>query len=298
MRTTKRFTPDVLERFQREGRGTGIYTEYIPWHQVTRGDPASLGRSHLLNWQGRQRELLSDGELVMTLFVTMLPGIDDLREQFPLSPTVAPHEMCDYAPNSIPQRFSGTQDIAAKLGYKHPMTTGKGKVSPWIMSTDLLVVLKRANGRKELLAVAYKTAEEIKKRRTKQLLEIEQAYWQARNVQWLLITPKQFDKRVGLTLRRVAPWALGTPVPVNILRQVADIVSKLPERSLTLTLQHLSSITGEMEMSQRALWQAVCFGYLPIDLSRGWRPHLPLKRQTQQDFLAQNPIAMRRSAWI
>lgn len=77
MRTTKRFTPDVLDRFRREGRGTGVYTEYIPWHRVSRGDPASRGRSHLLNWRGRQRELLSDGELVMTLFVTMLPGIDD-----------------------------------------------------------------------------------------------------------------------------------------------------------------------------------------------------------------------------
>lgn len=297
MRTTKRFTPDVLDRFRREARGIGIYEGYIPWHRVSRGDPASRGRSHLLNWRGRQRELLSDGELVMTLFVTMLSGIDDLREQFPLSLEIAPHEMCDYYPGSIPQSFPGTKDIAAQLGYRHPMVTEKGNATPWVMSTDLLVVLKRANGGLELLAIAYKTSEELKKRRTKQLLEIEQAYWKARNVQWLLITPQQFDKRVGLTLRRVAPWALGIPVPESILRQVADIVSALPEQSLALTLRYLSSVTGEMELAQRALWQAVCLGYLPIDLSRGWRPHLPLKRLTQQDFLAQNPVAMRRSAW-
>lgn len=298
MRTTKRFTPDVLDRFRREGRGTGVYTEYIPWHRVSRGDPASRGRSHLLNWRGRQRELLSDGELVMTLFVTMLPGIDDLREQFPLSLEVAPHEVCDYYPVSIPQGFPGTQDIAAQLGYKHPMVTEKDNSVPWVMSTDLLVVLKRTDGGRELLAIAYKTPEELKKRRTKQLLEIEQAYWCARNVAWLLITPQQFDKRVGLTLRRIAPWVLDIPVSENVIRQVADIVSARPEQSLTLTLQYLCSVTGEMELAQRALWQAVCLGYLPIDLARGWRPHQPLKRLTQQDFLAQNPIAMRRSAWI
>ena len=63
MRTTKRFTPAVLDRFKREGRGTGIFQDYIPWHKVSRGDPASSGRSHLVIWRSRLRELLSDGEL-------------------------------------------------------------------------------------------------------------------------------------------------------------------------------------------------------------------------------------------
>ena len=30
MRTEKRFTPKVLERFLREGRGTGSYADYTP----------------------------------------------------------------------------------------------------------------------------------------------------------------------------------------------------------------------------------------------------------------------------
>lgn len=297
MRTTKRFTPDVLDRFRREGRGLGITTEYIPWHRVSRGDPASRGRSHLLNWRGRQRELLSDGELVMTLFVTMLPGVHDLREQFPLSLKMAHHEICDYYPSLTSLDFPGTQDIAAQLGYKAPKATGNGGVVPWVMSTDLLLVLEHPNGRLELLAIAYKTAEELKSRRKLQLLEIEQTYWQVRNVQWLLITPEQYDKRVGLTLRRIAPWALGTPAPESVITLVANTVQTLPEQSLTSILRYLSNVTGEMELTQRALWQAVCLGNLPIDLTRGWRPHLPLKCLDEPAFLAQNPIAMRRTAW-
>jgi hypothetical protein len=77
MRTTKRFTPKVIARFERQHRGEGTYADYIPWHRVSRGDPASSGRSHLLMWRDRLRELLSDGELVEQLFATMLPDLDD-----------------------------------------------------------------------------------------------------------------------------------------------------------------------------------------------------------------------------
>lgn len=297
MRTTKRFTPKVLERFLKEGRGRGTYADYIPWHRVSRGDPASRGRSHLQTWQGRQRELLSDGELIMTLFANMLPNLADLREQFPLSLQTAHHELCAYYPGSILNHFPGTQEIAAQLGYKHPCVAEKDNAAPWVMSTDLLLTQKREDGRLELLAIAYKTTAELQKKRTKQLLEIEQAYWKARNVQWLLITPDLFDKRIGLTLQRIEPWALATSVPAKMLTQVVDIATNLPEQSQTSLLRHLSAVVGGMELAQNALWQAVCQGYLLIDLTRGWRPHLPLKHLTQQAFLAQNPIAMRRSAW-
>lgn len=68
MRTTKRFTPHVLDRFRKLGRGTGTYQNYIPWQRVGRSDPSSMGRSHLQMWNGRQRELLSDQEWVGVFF--------------------------------------------------------------------------------------------------------------------------------------------------------------------------------------------------------------------------------------
>ena len=298
MRTAKRFTPAVLDRFLREGRGTGIYTEYIPWHRVSRGDPSSRGRSHLLNWRGRQRELLSDGELVLTLFATMLPNINDLREQFPLSLETGGHELCDYYPGALKEGFPGTKEIANKLEYRHPTTRGNGETAPWVMTTDLLLALEQPDKRLSLLAVAYKTQEDLEKSRTKQLLEIEQAYWAARNVQWILITPEQYDKRVGLTLQRVEPWALGAPASEKTRELVVDTFYNQPDQSQTALLNRVcAAIGGDMDLAQRALWQAVCTRRLPIDLTLGWRPHLPLKHLTPAAFLAQNPIAMRRSAW-
>jgi hypothetical protein len=81
MRTTKRFTPNVLIRYRKLNRGTGIFQNYIPWHRVGRSDPSSRGRSHLQMWNGRQRELLSDQEWVGFFFSTLVRDVNDIREQ-------------------------------------------------------------------------------------------------------------------------------------------------------------------------------------------------------------------------
>jgi hypothetical protein len=52
-----------------------------------------------------------------------------------------------------------------------------------------------------------------------------------------------------------------------------------------------------MEAAQRALWQAVWTGALPVDLRRGWRPHVPFRVISHAAFWDLNPIAARRSAW-
>lgn len=297
MRTTKRFTPAVLERFRREGRGIGIYQDYIPWHRVSRSDPASQGRSHLVMWHGRQRELLSDEEWVALLFSTMLPNVADIREQFPLALESNHHELEAYYPGAFIQYFPGTQAMATQLGYKHPMTYGNGQRAPWVMTTDLLLTLKNPRGRLDLLAVACKPASELTHKRTKQLLEIEKAYWQARGVPWLLITPDLYDKLVGLTLRNVLPWSLGEPVPQGSLDSANSIFRSCYGHSLTHILLELEPILGDMNHAQLAFWQGVWFGQIPIDLRRGWRPHIPPLLLSTDEFTAQNPVAMRRSAW-
>ncbi len=80
MRKTKRFTPDLFDRYKELGRGTGTFEHYMPFHRVGRSDPSSRGRSHLERWRGRAHELLSDGELVTFLFATMLPNIVDIHK--------------------------------------------------------------------------------------------------------------------------------------------------------------------------------------------------------------------------
>lgn len=259
MRTIKRFTPTLLARFTREGRGTGTYLDYIPWHRVGRGDPASLGRSHLMMWRGRQLELLSDGEWVAVLFSTMLPDLLDVREQFKLSLEASTHELASYDYRFGGHKtYPGTREIAKQLGIKHPMVHGDGLSDFWTMTTDQLLLLGETGGQPSLLAIARKpNADELSKRDRQKLL-IEKEYWSARGVCWLLLTPDVFEESVGLTLRRGCAWALGDhPLPAQTVRTAVEVVKSTLGYTLTHTIRQLSLELGDDVVAQRAFWQAV-----------------------------------------
>lgn len=120
MKTQKRFTAALLQRFERDGRGTGSFENYLPWHRVGRSDPSSRGRSHLINWRGRHYELLSDAEWVGFLFSTLMPNVEDIREQFKLSLKGGQHELADYDIRFAGQDFPGTLACSELLKTKHP----------------------------------------------------------------------------------------------------------------------------------------------------------------------------------
>lgn len=299
MRKTKRFTPTVLARFAREGRGEGTYADYLPWHRVSRGDPSSIGRSHLLYWNDRLRELLSDIEADVFRFTTALGSqIVDIREQYKLATEPATHELRAYDVRISEDLFLGTLALAKEMGIKHPKTNGDGTSSDWVMTTDLLVTLRGADGSHSLLAIADKTKEKLKPR-SLSLLALERAYWQARGVQWLLITPALYEDAVAMTMRRIGQWALGDAVTPEEIQIAIDVVRSNPGYSLTHVLNEIAQQVGiDNDRHQRALWQAVWFGHLPVDLCRGWRPHAPLRLITADEFKTLNPVLSRRTAWI
>lgn len=298
MRTTKRFTPTVIARFEKEGRGLGTYEDYVPWHRVSRGDPSSLGRSHLVHWRGRLRELLSDGELGEQLFATMLPNLDDSLEQFRLSVDPSPSPLIAYGEHNDWSLLPGTLQIAGELGIKHPVLRGSGATEPWHLTTDLLLVFSAPPASRKMLALAFKPLDWQANPRTVQLLRLEREYWVRRDVPWLLVTPSLCDQRTVLTLRRVACWGLGQSVLPELLQLAVTTARERPDRTVTQVLQAICSYTQTLDEAQRALWQAIWSGKLPVDLRRGWRPHVPLHHIGGQDFAQLNPVAMRRSAWI
>lgn len=298
MRTTKRFTPKVLERFLREGRGTGTYERYIPWHRVSRGDPSSRGRSHTPTWAGRPREFLSDGEFIGFCFATrLIVGRSDLREQFPLQLQSSAHELAAYDARFAGGVFPGTEEIAEQLGFRHPCVNGDGRSAPWIMTSDLLITRFSDQGRPHLLAVARKDDGKLSKR-VKELLDIERTYWTLRDAAWLLLTPSLYHPLVGETLHRTWQWALSPQVAAGELASAIDAAHRCYGNSLTYLLDKLASEFANKDVAQRAVWQAIWSGEIPADLRRGWRPHLPLTFLPKQDFDDLNPILAGRSSWI
>jgi hypothetical protein len=298
MRTTKRFTPEVLARFERQGRGTGTHEHYIPWHGVSRGDPASCGRSHLLKWRGRLREFLSDGELNQQLFAAMLPDVHDSLEQFPLPLDRAPPLLARYGASNPHEVVEGTLSVAARLGIKHPTTHGSKATAPWVMTSDLVITFESEGNPRSALALAFKPAGWAQKTRTTELLALEREFWEAQGIPWLLITPDLYERSTALTLRRSAAWALGESVDSYMKTLAVEVACALAIHGLSAVLDDLTKRLGERDLAQRSFWQAVWSGDFPMDLRHGWRPNAPLRRLDPAEFWNLNPIAARRSAWI
>lgn len=290
------FKPRDLHRFESQGRGRGTFERYIPWHRVRRSDPSSKGRSHLQKWRDRQRELLSDQELVAFLLSTMHPNVIDIREQFPLNLHECHHEVNEYRSGSIGGTFVGTIDLAVQLKIKHPELKDHEQTEPWIMTTDLLLTLRTQHA-VELLAVSVKPANAWQGRRTRELLELEREYWSRRQVPWLLITPSQYAEPIGDLVKGVSHWALGAPTSSQLISWLTDHMHAFDGRNLTYIIQKIAQHCGCDEGAKLAFWQALWAGNLPFDLRRGWRPSAQFTLLGPDEFWELNPIVSRRSAW-
>jgi len=298
MRKGQRFTPKRLQKWIEQGRGTGAGEAYQPWHQVTRSDPGSRGRSHLINSKlGRLHHFLSDLELMAYSFATMLPDVADLQEQFPLA---LDSEAAEFSHASLGAGVQpGTKEIAKALGLVHPTLRKDGAAQPWIMTTDLVLTLEQADRDRSRLAVSIKPVEGLAGQRQRELLAIEREYWLRRSVPWLLVTPEQYDPMVAWAIRAGAIWALGTPaVELHALETCAKFVATRRRPTLGETMRQLPGVLGVTQVeAQSAFWQAVWCGKLPLDLGTAIRPASTLRLLEHDAFWDQNPIAARRSAW-
>jgi hypothetical protein len=296
-----RFTPAMLERWRREKRGTGTGRYYIPWHQVRPADPASRGRSHLINWRfERLHHLLSDNELVAFGLVTMLQGIVDVREQFPLALLEHPFDLTPYCVGQGRRLSAGTLALAEELGIRHPVLRGRGNLVPWVMTTDMVVSMRLDQEPAKILAIAVKEDAALSDDRTLELLRIEREYWLRQDATWLLITPSLLGPGSAESIQGCLPWALGDPnedLLLDLCRAV-PMRMELIDRTWPAAIRHLErSLAVSRDKAQRLLWQCVWIGLLPIDLSDTLRPASKLRLLSEEAFWEQNPIAMRRTAW-
>lgn len=232
----------------------------------------------------------------------MLPGLVDIREQYPLAQVSHSFDISPYSTSNIGKYAEGTLEIAEKLGYKHPLIPHAQQHMPWTMSTDFVITLQNNDGSKSLLAISVKQDEEIKKKRTSQLLQIEQAYWIAQSVEWLLITPSLSLPSVRRTVRMAMSWAIAKS-PQQVVKEshlyfCKSLVPLFDGKSLSSCLAMLQSAINEpLHYLQQIFWQAVWKGFIPIDLNEPLQFSSEIRIISQEAFISQNPILARRSAW-
>lgn len=303
MRKSKRFTPDLLDKWEfKEGRGSGVFGDYQPWHQVTRSDPSSRGRSHLTYcpMTHRLRHHLSDGEQLMFAFALMTPHVIDIREQFKLETSGHQSALSQYLAKCASYKHQGTKEIADEMQIKAPLARMGKQTGVWRLTTDFLITAKKPEHDPHLIAVAYKPLTDLLNPRKRDLLRIEQRYWQNEGATWLLITPHQFSESVALTVKTVFSWVMSPEQATDALKlQCADVAKMHIGKPLQDVLKIVSgTLNIEMHNASVAFYQAVWAGMLPLDLSRSRFLSEPLRLLSLEDFWRQNPIASGRSVCL
>ncbi len=239
------FDEQKIQRFLKEGRGTGHSAAYKPW--LTIQDISSLGRSSRIHSFKTRREhhLLSDHEAGLFLMLEWSATVVDIREQFPLE-------------------REATRRIARELGVPHPRDP-HSRVD-LVMTTDFLIDAK-IDGGIQVHARAVKPADKLDDGRTVQKLEIERRYWQDHGASWALVTDQDLPKQRIRNLRwlhemqsfdrMTAPhpdywqdrcqWFLASLAAVSTDMTIARFIEQLeqsgnfrPDEALTV-LRHLVS---------------------------------------------------------
>ncbi|PTU30308.1 TnsA endonuclease N-terminal domain-containing protein [Stenotrophobium rhamnosiphilum] len=296
----KRFTPQLFRKWKEDGRGTGTGTDYRPFHQVRRSDPASRGRSHLMGntWSDRKSHLLSDGEKLGLIFIQQMPDLEDCLEQFPLS--VESHRpFLSQFDIGVPYGFfQGTQAISESLNIRHPKVYGGGESSYWQMTTDFAVVFRDGSGKRNVLAVSVKESLP-KSKRDGEKFKIEREYWKQEEHRWILFVKSDVPLAVRLNVTAISTWTSGRPwLPREALDRTQALLSNESELLIAPCLELIQKeFKVALGTAQECFWQSIWSGRIPVDLSRDLFRGAPLIRIEFSQFKAFNPIWSGVSAW-
>lgn len=174
----RNITAAKIDNMIKEGRGHGHGSDYLPW--LTIRDVPSQGLStRVAGWKtGRVHHFLSQVDLDYFYILDWSDVVLDIREQYPLP-------------------LEATQEIAEKLGIKHPVDPKTREAV--VMTSDFLIDVQ-VNHRVELKARAIKSANELSSKRKIEKLEVERTYWKEQGVDWGIVIeneiPEAFVKNV------------------------------------------------------------------------------------------------------
>jgi len=197
------------EKYLIKGVGLGHLQDYQPWLRVQ--DVKSHGnRSVVLGVKTmRKHHFMSSIESEFFYQAEFNDDVIDIREQFPLLP------------------LNLTDQIASHIGVEHPLVKGiKGLPVLYVMTTDFLLTLKKADGEIKYKAFAVKP-DGIPTPRVAEKLEIERLFWAMHDI--------EFKIYVGSELNRIrskniswATSAIRMDTAIHESLPCQEVVSALP----------------------------------------------------------------------
>jgi hypothetical protein len=253
----------AIERRLAEGRGQGRGADYKPWIEIH--DLASRGQANRVKSPLNGRTCHLHSQLEFDWFYTFhaLPGLKDLREQYPLL------------------ELEETLAIADQLAIVHP--TDPKSHEPCVATTDFLLTIH--DGLREVdTAIAIKPAVDLASQRVLEKLEIERVYWLARKIDWRILTDKELPRPVVKNMKWLHPH-IDLPESGEFTPQMVVRVRTVLEPEVTDGTRSLAVIAAECDdrlglTPGAALCVArhlIGIGVWPVDLKVEIDPRKPLQ---------------------
>lgn len=242
----------VIDKRIKAGRGQGKSVEYTPWLHVQ--DVPSNGLAHRVKGWKTQREhhFLSTLECDYFYVLEWSPIVQDIREQYPLFP------------------LAETLAIAEECGFRHPVDP-KTK-EPIVMTTDFVITIAKELSEIDC-ARAIKPSVQLQSKRVLEKFEIERRYWQARQVDWGIVTEREIPRVLARNVKLLHGYL-----------HIADRLSLTPERFCrTATLLRSKLLNGKASLRRAA---AECDRQLGLDPGSSLTVvyHLLAQRQWRVDM--------------
>lgn len=266
--------PTNIERRRRAGFGEGEGANYKPW-ETPRSAP-SHGKTHRIYGEkvGRMHLLLSDRELWCWYLLEWNPAVRDIREQYPL------HELAE------------TQEIAAELGYTHPVQTRKVKGitvrEDKVITVDFLVTLAEPAGHARTVALSVKTADQLRdpaeQMRVFEKEEITRRFWERRGIPFRIVTEVQLPRVLVENLSLILSYRdlSGHGIPegqidallAHLYDRFADAEGVPVNRVCAMVDERLGLRRGS---AVRLVWHAIATRAWSVDLTARLGPERALR---------------------
>lgn len=198
-------TAAKIEKMTKEGRGQGHGRDYLPWRTI-RDVPSQGLSTRVTGWKtGRVHHFLSQMNLDYFYILDWSDIVLDIREQYPIP-------------------LEATQEIADRLGFKHPVDPKTKEVV--VMTSDFLIDIQ-AEHRVELKARAIRSANELSSKRKIEKLEIERTYWKEQGVEWGIVTEYEIPESLIKNVKWVhsaRDFSSSPGITPKILAQIEPIL--------------------------------------------------------------------------
>lgn len=201
---------DSVSRFEKAGRGKGTGKDYLPWLRVQ--DVPSKGLStRVEGWKTKRiHHFLSQLELLYYYVLEWSRAILDIREQYPLLP------------------LDETISIAQSCGIPHPVHPKTKK--PVVFTTDFLLTVS-LDGKTVTHARTVKYAAALDSVKTLKKLEIERRYWEARGIDWGIVTEHDIPAELSQNVNDLhESWYLATYMPSSDLARIIPTLTHLVQQ--------------------------------------------------------------------